>query len=149
MANPTGFNLLKLRNTEKHGVKPRCSNFDKGLWWDSAHFPEIFHPFLGSNWGVLMQCSRPEIFLTSLKYYVYIVFPLVYLSSKYYQIIQASVFTRTLGLKLSFWKTVSLSKSPPENVIHLAYKQSHRIQCMVYLPTKYASPLNPMGIKPN
>ena len=55
MANPTGFNLLKPRNTEEHGVKPRCSNFDKGLWWDSAHFPEIFHPFLRSMWKWKVQ----------------------------------------------------------------------------------------------
>lgn len=43
------------RNTKKHGVKPRCSNFDKGLWWDSAHFPEIFHPFLRSMWKWKVQ----------------------------------------------------------------------------------------------
>ena len=66
---------------------------------------------------------------------LYFVFPLVYLSSKYYQIIQA-VYTD--GRKLSFWKTVSLSKSPLENVIHLAYKQSHSHRIHVW----FVYPLN-------
>ena len=52
----------------------------------------------------------------------------------------SSCFTRTLGRKLSFWKTVSLSKSPLENVIHLAYKQSHRIHVWFIYPLNMPVP---------